>query len=182
LEKAHKFLALDALRGVAALIVAEFHYRVFFSNVFFTHSYLAVDLFFMLSGFVLSFAYQQRLDSGYSVSTFLKTRAVRLYPLYFAGLIFGVVARVWTVREHGHTLQGGFLLPFACSLLMLPVIAGPGYPNPISFPFNFPMWSLFFEMVANVYHAVFLRRRSWIFLAAIMVTTVLYLPFGCWDR
>ncbi len=91
----HRFLALDAMRGVAALIVVFFHSPGLFGRFLFTRGYLAVDFFFMLSGFVLTFAFQSKLDAGLKTVTFVKQRLVRLYPLYFLGLTLGLLDAVF---------------------------------------------------------------------------------------
>src|SRR5438270_12688381 len=76
----HHFVVLDALRGVAAVAVMQYHTNDCFGLNLFPHGYLAVDFFFMLSGFVLTFAYQEKLRAGWASTLFLKTRWVRLYP------------------------------------------------------------------------------------------------------
>ena|ERR1700730_5639017 len=81
----HSFPALDGVRGVAAILVALFHLRnrfLGFNNFPGGDGYLAVDLFFVLSGFVLSHAYLPRFQNGMSPSQFMKARLIRLYPLY----------------------------------------------------------------------------------------------------
>jgi peptidoglycan/LPS O-acetylase OafA/YrhL len=88
------FPALDGLRGIAAILVALFHFRssyMSYNGYPAGDGYLAVDLFFMLSGFVLSHAYAARFERGTSALEFMKIRLIRLYPLYFVGLAFGAV-------------------------------------------------------------------------------------------
>lgn len=75
------FVTLDALRGIAAIAVVTFHFHEYFFQ-YTNHGYLAVHFFYMLSGFVLSYAYQQRLDAGWKCAAFLKTRLIRLYPMF----------------------------------------------------------------------------------------------------
>ena len=78
------FSGLDGLRGMAALFVAMRHIS-FFHNLGVHGGYLAVDLFFVLSGFVIANAYEARLASGLSAKRFLALRYVRLWPVYAAG-------------------------------------------------------------------------------------------------
>jgi peptidoglycan/LPS O-acetylase OafA/YrhL len=99
-----RFTLLDALRGIAALVVVQFHLHELFGRLIFPHGYLAVDFFFMLSGFVLRFAYQQRLDTGWSLSRFLRVRLIRLYPLYLLGLLLGL--GMFLLDRRGLALQG----------------------------------------------------------------------------
>lgn len=81
------FLVLDALRGVAALGVLVFH-----TSYGLPSGILAVDLFFMLSGFVIAFSYEDQLLHGLSVSEFALRRFVRLYPMILLGSIAGLLA------------------------------------------------------------------------------------------
>ena len=94
---------LDSLRGVAALMVIWYH--VFEGYAFagavngatdgsittFNHGYLAVDFFFMLSGFVISYAYDNRWSSM-GILQFFKRRLVRLHPMLIMGAIIGAAA------------------------------------------------------------------------------------------
>ncbi|WP_162536803.1 acyltransferase [Granulicella sp. WH15] len=163
-DTSHVFLTLDALRGVAAIAVMTFHYSGEFGHQFFPHGYLAVDFFFMLSGFVLTFAYQTKLDRGWTTRSFLVTRLVRLYPLYFIGLVLGIFLN--TMHDHSSHLHPGartISILILDGLLLLPAVGVPTRDH-IIFPYNQPAWSLFFEVAANIFHALFLRRRSWKFL------------------
>ncbi len=156
-----KFYVLDAMRGIAALAVVQFHTAVLFGGLWFRHAFLAVDFFFMLSGFVLAFAYQERLDRGWPDGAFLKVRVIRLYPLYFLALLLGVALygfRNDFGRHAGEITNLKVLVGFA--LLFLPVPPGIIGAGGFNFPLNPPTWSLFFELLANFGHALVLRRRS----------------------
>ena len=157
-QKRHEFQTLDALRGVAAILVVIIHFQYGF-GWYPQHGYLAVDMFFILSGFVLSHAYQSRLDSGgMSALGFLRVRAIRLAPLYYLGLVFGVAATLSThTYANYHVPASSYLKYFALNSFLLPV-RGPLHVPP--FPFNNPAWTLFLEFVMNILHALFLRRAS----------------------
>ncbi|MGA8939854.1 MAG: acyltransferase [Acidobacteriaceae bacterium] len=161
LEKPHKFENLDALRGVAAILIVVFHIRPLFGNSpLFGRAYLAVDLFFMLSGFVLSFAYQQKLDNGLPTTTFLKLRLIRLYPLYLIGLFLGFIYTATQVHyQHSSPGMLGSFLMLVPALFFLPIPAPTSLPN-VAFPYDLPAWSLFSELIANLLHALLLRKRS----------------------
>ncbi len=163
-----KFVLLDGLRGVAALAVVAFHAAVISDRQLVPHGYLAVDFFFLLSGFVLASAYQERLDDGWSTLGFLKVRFVRLYPLYIAGLALGLSCLVIRKEFGNNQMPNAFLLlATVFGLLLLPTPASSLAPlNPNAFPLNVPAWSLSMEALANVAHALFLRRRSDLFIAA----------------
>src|SRR5882672_759031 len=84
-----RFLVLDSWRGIAACLVALFHldaYSHLYGVPFLRNSWLFVDFFFVLSGFVIAANYQQRLLDGFGVGRFLFLRLGRLYPLHFAML------------------------------------------------------------------------------------------------
>ena len=159
----HKFVALDAFRGIAAIVIVAYHLKDVFSPSLFPHGYLAVDFFFMLSGFVLTYAYQERLDQGLSTLKFLKTRFARLYPLYGLGLGIYLTFRLIQNVVHSGTnyLPASVLVPICVSSLLL-VPAPFHYAGlfPFSFPLNPPAWSLFDEIVVNGLHAFFGRKRS----------------------
>ncbi len=161
----HKLLALDALRGLAACAVVLYHRAYRFP---FPEGYLAVDFFFMLSGFVLAYSYQAKLDDGWSTKDFLATRLARLYPLYLLGLVLG-----FAVSLSDPAMQIG-VHGWASALLnvfVLPAWVVPRLGPLHAFPYNIPAWSLMFESVVNVVHAVFLRRRSTGFLIAVVVAS-----------
>lgn len=159
--KPHQFVTMDGLRGVAALAVIAFHGRVTVYPVRFPSGYLAVDFFFMLSGFVLTFAYGKKLDEGWSTWTYFKTRLVRLYPLYLLGLLLGLGYMV-LLNQHRHLglMSGGLLGYFALGLMILPVMSTRPFSRTTAFPLNYPSWSIFFELLINIAQALFLRRRS----------------------
>jgi peptidoglycan/LPS O-acetylase OafA/YrhL len=160
MQSSRAFITLDALRGIAALAVISWHGGRLFGDdgPVFTSAILAVDLFFILSGFVLTHAYEQRLNTGLSVPDFIRMRLIRLYPLYLLGFLvagLAVALRLYAGMAEGSTELG---LAAVLNALMLPNPA-TGSP-PFLFHFNFPAWSLFFELVANIAFALFGARLS----------------------
>lgn len=155
---------LDGLRGCAALVIMLYHSAlVFHTHGPFVRGYLLVDLFFLLSGFVLAVSTEKKLNAGVGAVEFTWKRFVRLWPLVAVG---AGVAAVWAVIGGGHApLEIAWLL--LLDLAMIPVLAGAG-------PFyrlNGPQWTLFWELVANFLHALLLRRvpTRWLpLLAALM--------------
>ncbi len=83
---------LDGLRGVAAVTVVCFHLFEAFATSHIdqriNHGYLAVDFFFILSGFVVGYAYDDRWQRM-SAWEFLKRRFIRLHPLVVLGALIG---------------------------------------------------------------------------------------------
>ena len=158
---AHRFETLDALRGLAALTVVQMHLPFLFAaHMPFPHAYLAVDFFFMLSGFVLNYAYGPRLAQGWSTVLFMRDRVFRLYPLYLLALPLGLAHLLYTNRRDRAPLPHGEIIAIAIFALInfpLPskLVGTEGF-----FPTNGPSWSLFYELVANLAHGLFLRHCS----------------------
>ncbi len=169
---------LDAMRGVAALVVIWYHvFEGFATSAIdqrINHGYLAVDFFFILSGFVLGYAYDDRWGKM-SLGSFFKRRLIRLHPLVIMGVLFGVISFClqgsvqWDGTKIGWTMIATAML---CSIFMIPARPG-GFTevrgNGEMFPLNGPSWSLFFEYIANVCYALFLRRLPNRALAALVV-------------
>ena len=167
----HRFELLDAVRGIGALFVAALHTPPSMQAYLpFPVSFLAVDLFFCLSGFVIAFAYEQRLKKGLPLHKFFLARVVRLFPLYLLGLMLGVIAIV----GRSHFLPAGerrgteAISSFCLNLFMLPALLGKTVTTN-AYPFNPPSWSLFFEMAINVaYAAALLARKASSVVLALM--------------
>lgn len=158
------FGGLDGLRGIAALAVMTMHLLGLFmaGQLKPVPAYLSVDLFFMLSGFVLAYAYGAKLDQGMGWSPFMVIRLVRLYPMLVAGVLLGAAVSFTKQHFEGTPIideQPMLLLP---SLLLIPTglfFSSPVFPfnSPYAFAFNFPVWSLFFELVASAAFGTRLR-------------------------
>ena len=95
LQSKHHFSTLDGLRGVAAIAIVVFHFMEIaysdFTKNFIAHGFLAVDFFFCLSGFVMAYAYDDRLK-GMGLMAFFKARIIRLHPLVVLGGVLGLLA------------------------------------------------------------------------------------------
>lgn len=160
-----RYPALDALRGAAAFAVLFYHLRSFNAVAeappawqIFASGYLAVDLFFVLSGFVICHAYQSRLLAGLSFGQFIAARFLRLQPVMMAGTLIGFTLAV-SQRMMGLPGAPGLAaiaIALPTNLLMLPNVFVPWG----IFLFNPPAWSLFYEMLANALYALAVRCRS----------------------
>lgn len=156
---------LDGLRGVAAIMVVFFHlfeaYATSHIDQEINHGYLAVDFFFILSGFVIGYAYDDRWKKM-SVKDFIKRRFIRLHPLVVMGAVIGAImfyfqgCEVWDVSRVSvgmlvvATLMNAFLIP-----------ATPGFEIrgvTEMFPLNGPSWSLFYEYIGNLLYAFFIHK------------------------
>jgi peptidoglycan/LPS O-acetylase OafA/YrhL len=157
----HRLPGLEALRGLAALAVALHHIGVesFAPRLpLLPQAYLAVDLFFVLSGFVIALAYEQEMRRGLSPAGFLRRRLIRLYPLFLLSLVLALLAAGlgWLL---GVPLGGPFLLlaglPAALLLLPLPLPATGHAWRPVV-PLNPAAWSLSIEIWGNLFYALLL--------------------------
>lgn len=171
---------LDGLRGVAALTVVWFHIFEAFAtshlDQMINHGYLAVDFFFVLSGFVVGYAYDDRWKKM-TIKDFLKRRFIRLHPLVVIGAIIGAVmfyfqgCSFWDVSQVSVTM---LLVAMLMNAFLIP--ATPGFEIrgvTEMFPLNGPSWSLFFEYIGNILYALFIRKLPTKSLA------VLVLLAGC---
>ena len=171
-----RYEILDGLRGIAAVLVVFFHMLETYSAgpayQIINHGYLAVDFFFLLSGFVIGYAYDDRWDR-LTLWGFFKRRLVRLQPMVIMGTVIG--ACLYFFGEGGFPLIGQVpgwkvLLAFVMGCLMIPCgmkmdIRGWGETN----SFNGPNWSLTWEYLANILYAVVLRRLSKVVLAVLAI-------------
>lgn len=147
-----RFEALDLLRGMAAVMIVAFHaYWTSAEANPWSKGWLAVDLFFALSGFVLAHAYLDRLKAGLGLRAFMKLRLARLYPLYIAGTLVGA-ASWWLLRmRDGAGPDPGLLgLTLGWQALFLPVPPGHSIEPDMFYPLNGPAWTLLFELVINL--------------------------------
>jgi peptidoglycan/LPS O-acetylase OafA/YrhL len=140
---------LDGLRGFVAIAVVFHHDNLLFGNTNpFSRAYLAVDFFFMMSGLVITLAYDERLRAGLDPSTFIRQRIARLWPVLAVGILLGGLSAML----NGQVTRG--LILTALSLLLIPVLSGRGGIYQI----DGPQWSVSFELIANYLHARILHR------------------------
>ncbi len=161
---------LDGLRGVASLLVIWYHVFEGFAtsplDQRFNHGYLAVDFFFILSGFVIGYAYDDRWKTTMTVGNFFKRRLIRLHPMVVIGCVLGAISyclQGCVTWDHTPQPLSMIMLAMLLGLFMLPVFPGAGADvrgNGEMFPLNGPCWSLFFEYIGNILYALALRRLS----------------------
>jgi len=153
-----RFAVLDGMRGLAALAVITDHVPSTLMTTLLPGRYLAVDFFFVLSGFVLAHVYAERLKSGLTLGAFMRIRVIRLYPLYILGTLAGAaLALLYATRAWGEATPESVAssLLFALFLVPCPPLFSI-WPN-APFPLNGPAWSLFFELFINAVFALFAR-------------------------
>jgi len=156
-----RYETLDGLRGVAAFGVMVFHFSILGIHGLLPRGFLAVDLFFVLSGFALSCAYEKTAHT-LPVAQFAKKRLIRLIPLSVFGLTLGTLyflARVWVQPGSLYTPQD-VSLSYLFNLFLLPKPWVTAAPTDTVFPANTPLWSLSLEMIVNLVWAAALIRWS----------------------
>lgn len=186
------YAILDGLRGVAAIVVVWFHifeaYATSHLDQRINHGYLAVDFFFMLSGFVIGYAYDDRWKTM-TTKEFILRRIIRLHPMVVIGAVIGGLmfysqgCSVWDVSQI--TIVALFVATFV-NMLLIPAPAGlevRGLGE--MYPLNGPSWSLFFEYIGNILYVLFIRKLStrslaiWVALAGVgLASFSLWGPYG----
>jgi len=171
---------LDGLRGVAALTVVCFHlfeaYATSHLDQKVNHGYLAVDFFFILSGFVVGYAYDDRWKTM-TVKDFIKRRLIRMHPMVVIGAIIGAImfyfqgCSAWDVSKVSVSM---LLISTLINALLIP--ATPGFEIRgvgEMYPLNGPTWSLFFEYIGNILYAFFIHKLP------TKILSILVLLAGC---
>ena len=196
---------LDGLRGVAALMVVWYHVFEGFgfagavngvsdgSITTFNHGYLAVDFFFMLSGFVISYAYDGRWGSGrgcsgsgtsgccspagsLTLAGFIRRRLIRLHPMVIMGAIIGAISFCIAGGTNwiGEAISWqNIALALVLGMLLIPAWPGARFDvrgNGEMYPLNGPSWSLFFEYIGNILYALLIRKLSTKWLKCLTAT------------
>ena len=152
MNAAPRYATLDGLRGVAAVLVLCYHTHAFQGSAAIApHGYLAVDFFFMLSGFVIASAYQEKLRAGLPVVDFFRLRMIRLYPVALAGILLGAVKLVsqYAISPAQSEPAQWIALAVFLNALVLPVVSETHFSGAL-FPTDGPVWSLFYELLVNV--------------------------------
>ncbi len=168
-SKSH-YKILDGLRGVAAIMVICMHVMEplaggDYTKMHINHGYLAVDFFFLLSGFVIAHAYDDRWNRM-SIKDFFKRRLIRLHPMIIIGMTIGAIcfyfsASTLVFPPLSSTPVWKLIIVMLIGYTLLPVplsldIRGWGEMHPL----DGPAWTLFFEYIANIMYALVLRRTS----------------------
>lgn len=183
-----RYDALDGMRGVAAIAVMLYHYTMYSSPSLFQHAHVAVDIFFILSGFVIAHSYGKRLtDRSMNSAEYLMRRIIRLYPMFLIGLLLGVLVFYmyhraglsdFTTNEITNALlYNTFFIPslsrkatydFGSIEVLLPQI----------FPINPPAWSLFFELLASIAFIFVVNFRQKTLFVALLISYVIMIING----
>lgn len=181
LKTKQHFEVLDGLRGIAALAVVIFHFMEWiysdYSENFIGHGFLAVDFFFCLSGFVIGYAYDDRIGKM-GVVEFFKSRLIRLHPLIILGSVLGLLGFLFDPFAAYSALHdtGKLILVFLCSIFLIPFpVMEERFFN--LFSLNAPAWSLFWEYIANIFYAFILYRIARRYLSVLTIFAAIALCF-----
>jgi peptidoglycan/LPS O-acetylase OafA/YrhL len=169
-----RYATLDGLRGVAAVVVLCYHTHVFpGSAAIAPHGYLAVDFFFMLSGFVIASAYQEKLEAGFTVADFVTQRVIRLYPVALVGILLGALRLVsqYLISPTDSEPAQWIALTLLLNVLILPVVSQTHFRGEL-FPTNGPVWSLFSELLVNLGWSIFVSLKS-------SIIVIVFLTMAC---
>jgi peptidoglycan/LPS O-acetylase OafA/YrhL len=145
---------LDGLRLLAAISVAFYHIQLTASGLgMFSRGYLFVDFFFLLSGFVLTLAAEDQMNVGGGALPFLLARVARLWPVIAIGALTGALLRM---IETGQSVR----MLLVQAMLLVPNVRSNSAQGGLIFPLNGPHWSMMLEVLANIAHALVIRRLS----------------------
>jgi peptidoglycan/LPS O-acetylase OafA/YrhL len=182
-----RYLALDGLRGIFAIAVLLHHIGLLLGVHFMKSAWLAVDAFFILSGFVVTLSYERRILVGLAFKSFFKMRLLRLYPMYFIGFLLGCLSIFLYTKEFSllsaglEIIFGFFLFPF---IFNIDGSAAFGFwGRGVVYPLNDPSWSLFFEIFSNIVFwgvIVFFKKNvvKFLFLLIFPAYVLSILSFG----
>jgi len=175
------FEILDGLRGIAALAIVIFHFMEWVytdpGKNLIGHGFLAVDFFFCLSGFVIGYAYDNRIGKM-GVLEFFKSRLIRLHPLVILGAVLGILGFLFDPFSSQSELYGTgkLIMLFICTafLIPFPVMEDRAFNL---FGLNAPSWSLFWEYIANIVYAFILCKINRRYLAILAIVAAAALCF-----
>jgi peptidoglycan/LPS O-acetylase OafA/YrhL len=155
------FGTMNGLRGIAALMVVALHWSLPGAQYF--NSFLAVDFFFALSGFVIAHSYEQRLNNGLSLRDFMTIRLVRLYPIYILAILLTIAAIILSFVTNGHVIDANIdsfhAIPFAIFMAPNPPLTNSWTTSNL-YMLDVPAWSLMFEIIMNILYATYIRLWS----------------------
>ncbi|GGY69532.1 acyltransferase [Cellvibrio zantedeschiae] len=159
-----RFYALDGIRGVAAIAVMFYHYTQHNQLDWLHGAWVAVDIFFILSGFVLMHSYSKKVSQGMTFKEFFYSRIARLGPMYIVGLALGIGAALLLIFSNPESPVRLINVATASTLnfFLLPYFNEYAWPfgshniHGTVFPLNDPSWSLFFEIFVNIIFFVYL--------------------------
>ncbi len=181
-----KLLALESTRGIAAVMIVLYHSRVYSSDIpnqFISNAFLFVDMFFVLSGFVMAYSYIDRIKGGLKFKEFTILRFARLYPLHLFTLIawipFVVIKYILYINGLESEITTGNIYSFLANLLLLQGFIYSG-------SWNYPSWSIgvefytylvFYITVFWIYKVLDIKKDIYIFTIFVTILLITYIEF-----
>lgn len=177
-----RFLALDSLRGICAICVALFHFETIgaiHNSALVLHSYLFVDFFFVLSGFVIAASYGDRLGRDFPIGRFMLLRLGRLYPLHFFMLLCFLAMQLIgsigapSIPDHAFFTGESSMAELMFGLFFVQIFVGAEDTW-----YNGPSWSIAAEMWAYLVAAALFRlARGRVAAAAAALSTLGFIAY-----
>ena len=165
------YQTMNGLRGLAALLVVMFHLQEWFVALAPSRAFLATNLFFVISGFVIALSYEDKFKSNVTPKRFFIIRIIRLYPLYALGTIIQIsvlfMSLYFKKKIIDQNINSWISIPFALAMLPTPNFSDS---SAALYPLNNPAWSLFYEIIINMIYVVTWRLWSTKNIAIIMMT------------
>lgn len=160
--QSHRFHLLDALRGILAILVVLRHSPAYLTSQVQTKDiFLAVDFFFCLSGFVIAYAYDERLRTRLRLQDFVVVRLIRFYPTFLLGTVLALLMALGPKHMLSEPNGKSILLAGLPSLLFLPAL--PQAASVLLFPLNMSSWTLFLELVVNLGYALLIKGKRLVY-------------------
>ena len=157
----HRIHVLDGMRGIAAVIVMLYHIIAKFNpncSLLPTNAFIAVDFFFVLSGYVICHSYGDKILNGMGAGEYISRRVARLFPMMALGLLLGSPA-LYIIMAENHSVYGGLkeiVVGDLYNIFFIPYLNFDEYPEILAeppeliFPADSPLWSISFEMLASL--------------------------------
>lgn len=174
----HSYILLDGLRGIAAISIAVLHMPRVFDDITVPNAHLAVDFFLQLSGFVIAYAYADRISINMKFSEFIWLRINRLYPTFILGILLGLIVAFAALFHPSSGLSVNWTLnSILCAGLqnffMLPAVGCQN--SDLTFSLNPPMWSVFHEIIINIIFYYSIRLLTgWKTSAIIVLVSLIF--------
>lgn len=176
MNKTSQFLSLDILRGIAAILVATYHcgWLNFGKTIgVVANAGLMVDLFFVLSGFVIFLNYHEKLFDVAGILLFMRKRFWRLWPLHFALLLVFLIIEMlrygYEVAQQAPldpaAFSNNYVFSFVCNIFLVHSL---GLFHNLA-KFNAVSWSISVEFYTYFLYGLLCWFGRWRFLLVFFV-------------
>ncbi len=178
---------LDGLRGVFSLMVIFHHFtsevlpKPIYENFFIRQSWLFVDLFFIMSGFVIALNYQT-IENLQSLLLFIKKRLIRIYPLLFFSTISFLLFKLSGIYFYNDLINTPGTLRDNINLTLDTLLLTNSTPVLGTSPgLNYPSWSISSEMISYLLYGlillIFTKKHTAISFILVIISSIVFLLF-----